>query len=156
MVQEEVRAHTAVHVLKGAVQNVLGAKRTTSTFVAGRHGRLTVQFDRRPTAEELRMVEEAANRKIVEGAEVLEFEMEKQEAEMHFGDQIYDLFPVPATATRLKIVRIPEWNINCCAERHVESTSLVGPMKLGRTRFRNSKKELELEFELADLTSWNR
>jgi alanyl-tRNA synthetase len=156
LAQEEVRTHTGIHVLKGAVESVLGLTKTTSTSVAGRHGRLNVQFERKPSEEELRKVEEAVNRKVAEGAEVVEFEMEKQEAEMHFGNQIYDLFPVPATATRLKIVRIPEWNINCCAERHVESTSLIGPMKLGKARFRNSKKELDLEFELADLTSWNR
>ncbi len=156
MVQEEVRTHTAIHVLKGAVQTVIGAKLTASTYVDGSHGRLTVKFDRKPSEDELRRIEEAANRKITEGAEILEFQMEKHEAEMHFGDQIYDAFPVPSTATMLKIVRIPEWNINSCVERHVESTSLIGPIKLGRTRFRNSKKELELEFQLADLTSWNR
>jgi Ser-tRNA(Ala) deacylase AlaX len=46
-------------------------------------------------------------------------------------------------------VRIPDWNVNCCVERHVENASLVGPIKLGRPRFRNSRKELELEFDLA-------
>ena len=156
MIQEEVRTHTAVHVLKGAVQKVLGAKWTSSTFVDGRHGRLTVQFERKPTEDELKRVEEESNRKITEGAEVLEFEMEKNEAELHFGDAIYDLFPVPSTVTMLKIVRIPDWNINCCVERHVETTSLIGPIRLGKPRFRKSKKELEVEFELADLTAWNR
>ena len=156
MIQEEVRTHTAVHVLKGAVQKVLGAKWTSSTFVDGRHGRLTVQFERKPTEDELKRVEEESNRKITEGAEVLEFEMEKNEAELHFGNAIYDLFPVPSTVTMLKIVRIPDWNINCCVERHVETTSLIGPIRLGKPRFRKSKKELEVEFELADLTAWNR
>jgi len=156
LVQEEVRTHTAVHVLKGAVQSVLGAKWTASTYAAGTHGRLTVQFDRKPSDEELARVEEAANRKVTEGAEVTEFDMERHEAELHFGDSIYDLFPVPDTATMLRIVRIPEWNINCCTERHVESTSLIGPLKLGKVRFRKSRRELEIEFELADLTKWNR
>jgi alanyl-tRNA synthetase len=156
MASEEARTHTAIHVLKGAVQSVLGARLTASTSAAGRRGRLTVQFDRKPTDGELRRVEDAANRKITEGAEVLEFEMEKHEAELHFGDQIYDLFPVPATVSMLKIVRIPDWNVNCCVERHVESTALIGPIRLGRARFRKSRRELELEFELADLTSWNR
>jgi len=156
LIQEEVRTHTAVHVLKGAVQDVLGAKWTASTFVEGNHGRLTVQFDRKPTDVELKRIEEGANRKITEGAGVLEFEMEKKEAELHFGDAIYDLFPVPSSVTMLKIVRIPDWNINCCVERHVETTALIGPIRLGKPRFRKSKKELEIDFELADLTSWNR
>lgn len=150
MSSEEIRTHTALHVLKGAVQSVLGAKVTASTYVSGRHGRLTVQFDRKPAGDELKMVEEAANRKVAEGVEVLEFEMEKQEAEGHFGNQIYDLFPVPTTAMRLRIVRIPEWNVNCCIERHVENTGQVGRMKLGKPRFRNSKRELEIEFDLVE------
>ena len=150
MSSEELRTHSAVHVVKGAVQKVLGAKWTASVYVSGRHGRLTVQFDRKPTDEEVARIEQAANEKIAEGAEVLEFEMEKDEAQGHFGDQIYDLFPVPTGVARLKIVRIPEWNINCCNERHVENTLQVGKVRLGTPRFRNSKKELEVEFDLAE------
>jgi len=147
---EQTRTHTAIHVLKGAVQQVLGAKWTSSVYVSGTHGRLTVQFDRRPTAEEVIKVEKAANGKVSEGAEIIEFEMEKGEAEGHFGDTIYDLFPVPSNLTRLKIVKIGDWNINCCIESHVDNTSAVGRMKLGTIRFRNSRKELEIEFDLAE------
>ena len=149
MISEELRSHSALHVLKGAAQRVLGASLTTSVYVSGGHGRLTVQFDKKPTDLELARVEQAANEKIAEGAEVLEFEMEKEEAEGHFGGAIYDLFPVPTGVTRLKLVRIPDWNINCCNERHVENTLQVGRIKLGKPRFRNSKRELEIEFDLA-------
>jgi alanyl-tRNA synthetase len=135
-------------VVKGAVQKILGAKWTASVFVSGSHGRLTVQFDRKPTDEEMAKVEQAVNEKIAEGAEVLEFEMEKVEAEGHFGDTIYDLFPVPSEVTLLKIVRIPDWNINCCNERHVENTLQLGNVRLEKPRFRNSKRELEIGFEL--------
>jgi alanyl-tRNA synthetase len=137
-------------VLKGAVQHVLGAKWTASVFVSGNHGRLTVQFDRKPTDEEVARIEQVANDKVLEGAEVVEFEMEKDEAEGHFGNAIYDLFPVPSSVTRLKIVRIPDWNINCCIENHVDNTSQVGRIRLGSPKFRNSRKELELEFNLAE------
>jgi len=146
---EELRTHSALHVLKGAVQHVLGATLTTSVYVERRHGRLTVQFDRKPTDLEMARIEQTTNGKVAEGAEVLEFEMEKQEAEGHFGTAIYDIFPVPSGVTRLKIVRIPDWNINCCNERHVENTLQVGKIRLGKVRFRNSKRELEIEFDLA-------
>lgn len=149
MSTEEVRAHSALHVLKGAVQKTLGASLTTSTFVKGGHGRLTVRFDREPSQEEETRIEQLTNQKVAEGVEVIEFEMEKEEAEGHFGNAIYDLFPIPAEVTRLRIVRIPDWNLNCCAERHVENTSLIGNVRLGKFRFRNSRKELEIEFELA-------
>ena len=149
MSSEELRAHSAVHVLKGAVQKTLGAKWTTSVHVSDGHGRLTVQFDRKPTEEELGRIERLANEKVTEGAEVLEFEMERREAEGHFGDAIYDLFPVPPEVTLLKIVRITDWNINCCNEAHVDNTLQIGRIRLGKPRFRNSRRELELEFDLA-------
>ena len=148
MSSEELRTHSAVHVVKGAVQKVLGAKWTASVYVSGNHGRLTVQFDRKPTDEEMARIERAANDEVAEGAEVLEFEMEKSEAEGHFGDAIYDLFPLPPGASRLKIVRIPDWNINCCNERHVENTLQVGKIRFEKPRFRNSKRELEIGFDL--------
>ena len=136
-------------MVKGAAERVLGARKTASVYVSGRHGRLTVQYERKPTDEEIRSVEKAANEKIAEGAEVLEFEMEKAEAEGHFGDDIYDLFPLPLGASRLHIVRIPDWNINCCNERHVENTLQIGKIRLGKARYRNSKRELEIDFDLA-------
>ena len=148
MSEEELRAHSAVHVVKGAVQKVLSAKWTASVHVSGSHARLTVQFDRKPTDEEMARIEKEANQKVSEGAEVLEFEMERQEAEGHFGDAIYDLFPVPSEVTLLNLVRIPDWNINCCNERHVDNTAVIGRIRLGRPRFRNSKRELEIEFDL--------
>ncbi|MDG6909099.1 MAG: alanyl-tRNA editing protein [Nitrososphaerota archaeon] len=150
MSAEELKTHSAVHVLKGAVQRVLGAKWTASVHVSERHGRLTVKFDREPTGEELSAIERLANEEIAAGAEVLEFEMERQEAEGHFGDAIYDLFPVPPEVTLLKIVRIPDWNINCCNEPHVDSTLRIGGISLGKPRFRHSRGELELEFDLAE------
>ena len=135
-------------MVKGAVERVLGARKTASVFVSGRHGRLTVQYERKPTEEEMARIEKAANDKVAEGAEMLEFEMEKEEAEGHFGEAIYDLFPLPPGATRLRIVRIPDWNTNCCNERHVENTLQIGRMRMGKGRYRNSRKELEIEFDL--------
>jgi alanyl-tRNA synthetase len=144
----EVRTHSALHVLKGAVVSVLGARLTTSVHASGNHGRLTVQCDRRPSEEEMRLIESKANEKVAEGAEMLEFEMEKQEAEGHFGRGIYDLFPVPEGVSRLKLVRIPGWEVNCCVEKHVQNTAEIGPIRIGSVRFRGSKALLEIEFRL--------
>ncbi|TMQ00674.1 MAG: alanyl-tRNA editing protein [Thaumarchaeota archaeon] len=148
MSEAETRAHSALHVLKGAAQKVLATNLTASVYVSGERGRLTVQAVRKPTQEELRRVEEEANAVIREGAEVLEFEMEREEAEKHFGEAIYDLFPVPKEVSLLKIVRIPDWNVNCCREKHVENTSQIGEIHIEGVRFRNSKQLLEISFHL--------
>ena len=148
MSDADLRTHSALHVLKGAVQRVLGTEWTASVFVSGERGRLTVQAERKPTGEEFRRIEEEANAVIREGAEVLGFEMEREEAEKHFGDAIYDLFPVPNEVSLLRIVRIPDWNVNCCGEKHVENTSEIGEIRLEGVRFRNNKQLLEISFRL--------
>ena len=143
----EVRTHSALHVLKGAVVAVLGPRKTASTHVAGGHGRLTVQMERKPSPEEMAAIQAAANRKIAENAEVLQFEMERPEAEGHFGAAIYDLFPVP-DAQRLTIVRIPEWEVNCCRAKHVDTTGELIGIKIDGVRFRGAKGLLEIGFSL--------
>lgn len=149
MSSAEVRTHSALHVLKGATEKVLGTKWTASVYVDGEHGRLIVQAGRKPTDEEMMRIEQGVNVKIREGAEVLEFEMEREEAEKHFGDAIYDLFPVPKEVTRLRIVRIPDWNVNCCREKHVENTSQIGEVRFEGVKFRKSKQLLEIGFRLS-------
>jgi alanyl-tRNA synthetase len=135
-------------VLKGAAQKVLGTNLTASVYVSGGSGRLTVQAVRKPTQEEMKRVDQEANAVIREGAEILEFEMEREEAEKHFGDSIYDMFPVPKGVPLLRIVRIPDWNVNCCREKHVENTSEIGEIRIEGVRFRNSKRLLEISFHL--------
>jgi alanyl-tRNA synthetase len=144
----EVRTHSAVHVLKGAVIRVLGARVTTSVHVTENRGVLAVEFGRKPSNEEIAKVEAEANRKIKEDAEILQFEMDRDEAEGHFGQGIYDAFPVPKEVTRLKIVRIPEWETNSCAMKHVETTSEIGRLKVDRMRFRSAKNLIEIEFNI--------
>ncbi len=95
---EEVRTHTALHILKGAVVKVLGeeAMWTASTYVKGKHGRLTVKYNRKPSPEEIKAIEELANKKIEEGLRIEVKVMPREEAEKTYGNIIYDLFPVPS------------------------------------------------------------
>ncbi len=147
-IQDEVRTHTALHVLKGAVQKVLGAKMTAGTYVMGTHGGLTVQYGRKPTQEEVAVIEEAANRKIVEDAPVEVLEMGRREAETMWGEAIYDLFPLPPTVTELEVFRLPDWNVNACNKRHTSRTGEIGRIKISKVRFRAQKGLLELAFDL--------
>lgn len=145
----EVRAHTALHVLKGAVVKVLGVKWTASVHVNGSHGRLTIQLDRKPTAEEMARVEELANEKIREDALVEVFEIDRTDAEMRWGDAIYDLFPLPASITRLKIFHLPGWNVNACNKEHTKTTGEIGSLKIKKTRYRANRQQLEISYDIS-------
>jgi len=144
----EVRTHSALHVLKGAVRKVLGAKWTAGVYVAGNHGRLTVQFDRKPTDEEIRRIEELSNSKIKENVVVNVYAMPRGDAEAKYGDEIYDLFPLPAHISELSILVIEGWNINACNKPHVERTGEIGSIKMEKARFRPAKNLLEISFDV--------
>lgn len=146
----EVKAHTALHVLKGAVVRVLGedAKWTASVHVDGNHGRLTVKFNRKPTKEEITMIEGLANRKIEENVPIKVYELPREEAESRFGEDMYDLFPIPPEVRTLKIVVIGGWNVNACNKDHTKTTGEIGRIKIKKVRFRKSKELLEISFDV--------
>lgn len=146
----EVRTHTALHVVKGAVVKVLGeeAKWTAAVYVKGNHGRLTVQFNRKPTKEEIMEIERLANEKIKENVPVIVYTLPRDEAERRFGEDMYDLFPVPEEVKTLKVVVIENWNINACNKEHTNTTGEIGRIKIRKTRFRKSKGLLEISFDV--------
>ena len=148
MMTIETRTHTALHVLKGAVVKVLGARWTAGVHVKGNHGRLTLQFDRKPTPEEVIRIEELANSKIMEDALVEVTDMERTEAEELWGDAIYDLFSIPPVITRLSILHIPDWNVNACNKQHTPTTAPIGRLTITKTRHRATKRLLEISYDI--------
>ena len=150
---DDIRGHTAIHVLKGAVIKVLGrsAKWSASAYSRGNHGGLSVRFDRKPTDEEMNKIEELANQKIKEDAAIEIQELSRIEAEARWGDDIYDLFPLPAELKVVKIFQLPGWNVNTCGEQHTKRTGEIGGMKVTRWRYRANKQLLEMSFDVTGI-----
>jgi alanyl-tRNA synthetase len=144
----EVRTHTALHVVKGAIQKVLGAKWTTSVSVNGSHGRISVEFDRKPTDSEITLIEQYANNKIAENLPIMIHNLSRIEAEERWGDIIYDKFSIPEHITELSICQIKDWNINACNKEHTSSTGEIGSVRIMKPRFRAKKSLLEIPFDI--------
>ncbi|MBN1682431.1 alanyl-tRNA editing protein [Candidatus Bathyarchaeota archaeon] len=144
----EIRTHTAIHIVKGAIQKILGAKWTSSVYASGLHGGIAVQFDRKPTDEEINLIEKTSNEIIKQDIKIKIHELSKIEAEKKWGDIIYDLFPLPPGLTTLKIVEIPGWNINTCNKKHTQKTGEIVEIKIQKSRFRLNKKLLEVSFDI--------
>jgi len=145
---DEIKTHTALHILKGAVVKVLGAKWTASVYVNGTHGILTVKYNRKPTQEEMKRIEELANEKIRENVPIKILTLPRKEAEEMFGDEMYDLFPIPKDVKILKIVVIEGWNVNACNKEHTSTTGEVGKIEIRKWRFRRAKELLEISFDV--------
>ncbi|MDG6966506.1 MAG: hypothetical protein JRN23_04395 [Nitrososphaerota archaeon] len=141
---EDARVHSAVHLLKGAVTRVIGPRRVT---FAG-PGVLRVRSDAPVSTQEAGKVEAAANRKVAEDVEVLEFEMERQEAEMHFGTGIYDLAAPPEPGAHIRLVKIEGWDVSCCPCSHVETTGSVGAVRVDSVAFEERTREALFRFHL--------
>ena len=146
----EVRTHTALHVVKGAIVKVLGedAKWSTSAGVNGSHGRIAVEFNRKPTDQEIKEIQRKVDDKIAEDAEIETHELTRKEAEERWGDWIYDKFPLPESIQQLSVFYLPDWNVNACNKEHTETTGQIGKIRITKTRYRNSKQVLEVSYDV--------
>ncbi len=148
MKAQNPKVDSALHVLKGAVERVLGTPLTTSVYAEGNNGRLTVEFGESPTEEQIAEIENLANQKIAENVPIETFEMDRAEAEEKFGKAMYDKYPVPEHIKKLSILRIKDWNLNCCIGPHLNTTGEIGSIKIIKVRPRLARKELEISFEV--------
>jgi len=148
----ETRTHTALHVVKGAIVKVLGdeAKWSAGASADGSHGRITVQFNRKPTDDEVQEIERLANEKIKEDQPIEVHVMRRLDAEARWGDLIYDLFPLPPHITELQVFHLPGWNVNACNKEHTPSTGGIGGLAITKARYRNKKQLLEVSFDLVE------
>lgn len=142
--RDDAKTHSAVHVLRGAVTKVLGERKVDETGM----GKISISIDKEPSPQEVSDVEAAANKKVDEDAEVLEFEMERSEAEGHFGRRVYDLSAPKEDESLVRVVRIPDWEASVCPRRHVESTGAIGAIKVETVSFLAARNELEISFRL--------
>ncbi|MHA2497313.1 MAG: alanyl-tRNA editing protein [Candidatus Hodarchaeales archaeon] len=146
----ETRTHTALHVLKGAARKALGddAKWTAGVRATEDSGRLTLQFNRKPTEEEIKDIENQANTIIQKNLPILIHQMTQEEARERYGDEHLDLFPIPKEIKTITVLEIPDWNTNACNRSHTNTTGEVGQIKIRKTRFRLAKQRLEISFAI--------
>jgi len=146
----ETRTHTALHIVKGAIVKILGedAKWSTSAGVNGNHGRIAVEYNRKPTDEEITEIQRKVDEKIAENAKIEIHQLGRKDAEDRWGDWIYDKFPLPESIQQLTVFYLPDWNVNACNKHHTETTGQIGSIKITKTRYRNSKQVLEVSYEV--------
>jgi len=91
----EVRTHTALHVVKGAIVRVLGdqALWTASVYVKGNHGRITVTCNEKPSKEMIKLIEEKANEAIDRDLNIEVIKLPRSAAEEKYGNKYMTCSP---------------------------------------------------------------
>ncbi len=121
--------HTAAHILNAAAKRVLG----NHVNQAGAHkeidkARLDITHYASLSDDEIVKIEKEANKIVREKINVNKGFMERDEAEKIFGMRIYQGGAVPGR--KLRIVEIPEVDVEACGGTHLNNTFETGMIKI--------------------------
>jgi alanyl-tRNA synthetase len=126
------RHHTATHITLGAARKVLG----NHVWQTGAHkgadlARLDITHFDALSDEEVRRIEKLANDIVLSDAKVTTKFVARDVAERKYGFRLYQGGSVPGA--KLRVVEIPEWDIEACGGTHCARTSDAGLIKILRT-----------------------
>ncbi|MBW3014008.1 alanine--tRNA ligase [Candidatus Woesearchaeota archaeon] len=129
--------HTATHIVNAAARRILGphinqagAKKTEEK------AHLDITHFQGVTQEELDAIETESNRIVSESIKMESCFMARNDAEKKYGMSIYQGGAVPGK--QLRMVNIPEVDVECCAGTHLHNTGEVGQIKiLGATKIQD-------------------
>ncbi len=117
--------HTAVHVVNGACRHVIGKHIwQAGTKKTAEKAWLDVTHYLPFSDEEIEKMERVANSTVRSNMDVKEHVMPRMEAERQFGLRIYQGGAIPSET--LRIIEIPEYDVEACGGTHVSSTGDIG------------------------------
>ncbi|MEO3992943.1 MAG: alanine--tRNA ligase [Desulfurococcaceae archaeon TW002] len=127
-----MRHHTATHVILGAARKIFGSH----VWQAGAEktedrARLDITHYKALTDDEVRAIEDLANKVVLEGREVRTYFMPKYEAEGKYGFVLYEggvvLEPI------IRVVEIDGLDAEACFGTHLSNTREIGALKIVKT-----------------------
>lgn len=128
-----MRNHSATHIVLGAARKLLGNHVwQTGAHKAEHEARLDITHYDALTDEEVDRIEALANEIVLSGAPVRVEFLPRDVAERKYGFRLYQGGSVPGG--ELRVVEIPQWDVEACGGTHVARTSEVGVIKILRTR----------------------
>ncbi len=121
--------HTSTHIINAAAKRVLGnhinqagAKKTKQK------AHIDITHYQSLTEEEMQKIEDEANKIVNEKIQLQKSFMQRDEAEKKYGMTIYQGGVVPGKL--LRIVNIPEVDVECCGGTHLDNTAEAGRIKI--------------------------
>ncbi len=140
--------HTATHIINAAARRVLGRhvnQAGAKKDVDKAH--IDITHYQSLTEEELKKIEEEANLIVDEKIATRLSFMPRDEAEKKYGMDIYQGGAVPGK--ELRIVEIPEVDVECCGGTHLKNTFEAKPIKLLKAN-KISDSVVRIEFKAGE------
>ena len=143
------RHHTATHLILASAKQVLGFHTWQGGAQKGYdRSRVDIQHFGRITDEQLRQIEEIANRTVLENRPVEKVWLPRDEAEKEFGMQLYQ-GGVPK-GRLVRVVKVKDFDVECCGGTHVVGTNEIGPIKILRSeRIQDGLERIEFAAGMA-------
>jgi alanyl-tRNA synthetase len=143
------RHHTATHLILGSAKRVLGFHAWQGGAQKGaERSRVDIAHYQRITDEELRQIEQLANTVVLENLPVEKVWIARDEAERKYGMQLYQ-GGIPK-GREVRVVKVQDFDVECCGGTHVRSTTEIGPIKILRAeRVQDGLERIEFAAGLA-------
>jgi len=143
--QYNPQMHSAEHILNQTMVRMFNCGRSFSNHIEKKKSKCDYHFNRNLTEEEIKEIEERVNEVIKSNLEVREEFYNRDEAE-----QIFNLSKLPDdTGTKVRIIRIGDYDACPCGGLHIFRTSEIGSFKIISTDFNNGV--LRIRFKLPSL-----
>jgi len=124
-----MRHHTATHIINSAARTVLGPwVWQNSAFKEENKARLDITHHSALSEQQVKKIEELANRIVMENVKVEKLVMDRIKAESEFGFRIYQGGVVPGD--KLRIIKIGNYDVEACGGTHVDYTGQIGFIKV--------------------------
>ena len=121
--------HTAAHIVNAAARTILGShvNQAGAKKVLDK-AHLDITHYKALTDTDTKKIEEEANKIVSKNIDITKSFMSRREAENRFGMNIYQGGAIPGN--ELRIVEIPDVDVECCAGTHLNNTSETGTIKI--------------------------
>jgi len=124
--------HTAVHIVGGAARKVLGPHIWQAGSNKGeRYARLDITHHSRLTREEIETIEDTANQIIDSDKKITKEVLNRAEADMKYGFDIYQ--GGPPKHEEIRVISIGDFDVQACGGTHHDQTSKIGEVRIIRS-----------------------
>ena len=124
--------HTAVHIVGGSARTILGPHIwQAGSNKGGRYARIDLTHYSRLSRDDLDKIEDHANEIIAKNPVVEKLILDRAEADMQFGFELYQ--GGPPKHTQIRIIKIGEHDVQACGGTHHDNTGEVAELRIIRS-----------------------